>query len=552
MFIDELDSIAPKRDKAGGDVEKRIVSQLLTLMDGIQPSANVVVMAATNRPNVIEPALRRFGRFDRELDIGVPDADGRLEILKIKSKRMRLSNDCDLSAIAKSLHGYVGADISQLCMEAAYSAVRRKLPSIDMYAKELPEAVLNSMEVTKDDFKHAMGVTNPSTLRESIVEVPSVSWADVGGLDDVKKELQETVQYPLEHADKFEKFGMQASKGVLFYGPPGCGKTLLAKAIANECGANFISIKGPELLTMWFGESEANVRDLFDKARAASPCILFFDELDSIAKARGGGAGAGSDAGDRVINQILTEIDGISGSKNVFVIGATNRPDILDNAITRPGRLDQLIYIHLPDTESRLSIFKANLRKSPIAPDVDLETLALATEGFSGADITEICQRAARNAIRESVDADIARARRLASGLEAEDAVDGAWDPVPFIRRDHFEEAMSRARRSVSENDVKVYERFSAKQKADASASGAGLDFSFQKFSDRAVDEPNVYTDDISDSLDTDNFSVLKNLAAKSDRELSSDQNPEQKLSDSDLSFKDDDDLEEIPIDNFR
>ncbi|CAM9978598.1 unnamed protein product, partial [Ectocarpus fasciculatus] len=465
LFIDELDSIAPKRDKAGGDVEKRIVSQLLTLMDGIKPNANIVVIAATNRPNVIEPALRRFGRFDRELDIGVPDSPGRLEILNIKTRRMRLSKDCDLDAIAKSLHGYVGADISQLCMEAAYSAVRRKLHMIDVYSDVLPADVLNSLEVTKDDFRHAVGITNPSTLRESVVEIPSVSWADVGGLDNVKLELQETVQYPLEHADKFEKFGMQASKGVLFYGPPGCGKTLLAKAIANECGANFISIKGPELLTMWFGESEANVRDLFDKARAASPCVLFFDELDSIAKARGGGMGSGSEAGDRVINQILTEIDGISGSKNVFVIGATNRPDILDNAITRPGRLDQLIYIPLPDLASRLSIFKANLRKSPIALDIDLDVLAAATDGFSGADITEICQRAARNAIREAVNADVSRAKRLATGVDRLKSEDPAWDPVPFIRRDHFEEAMSRARRSVSTSDIAVYERFSAKLK---------------------------------------------------------------------------------------
>lgn len=496
MFIDELDSIAPKRDKAGGDVEKRIVSQLLTLMDSIKPSSNVVVMAATNRPNVIEPALRRFGRFDRELDIGVPDAQGRLEILDIKTRRMKLAKDCELEPIAKSLHGYVGADISQLCMEAAYSAVRRKLHLIDMYAETLPANVLNSLEITKDDFRHAIGITNPSTLRESIVEVPSVSWSDVGGLEDVKRELQETVQYPLEHADKFEKFGMQASRGVLFYGPPGCGKTLLAKAIANECGANFISIKGPELLTMWFGESEANVRDLFDKARAASPCVLFFDELDSIAKARGGGGGSGSDAGDRVINQILTEIDGIGGNKNVFVIGATNRPDILDNAITRPGRLDQLIYIPLPDLESRLSIFKANLRKSPVAHDVNLTTLAMATEGFSGADITEICQRAARNAIRESVDSGKARARRLATGVSSESRdSDPSWDPVPFIRRDHFEEAMARARKSVSAADIKVYERFSSKLKSDATAAGAGENFSFDNFARDLLENQRIGVD---------------------------------------------------------
>ena len=270
---------------------------------------------------------------------------------------------------------------------------------------------------------------------------------------------------------------MQPSKGVLFYGPPGCGKTLLAKAIANECGANFISIKGPELLTMWFGESEANVRDLFDKARAAAPCILFFDEMDSIAKARGGGGGGASEAGDRVINQILTEIDGVAARKSVFVIGATNRPDILDSAVTRPGRLDQLIYIPLPDYGSRLSIFKANLRKCPVSPDVDLVALAKATEGFSGADITEICQRAAKNAIRESVEADISRAKGVLDGtIDEEDAFE---DPVPFIRRDHFEEAMSRARKSVSDKDIQLYEQFMAKMKADAAAAGAG-GFSFE------------------------------------------------------------------------
>jgi transitional endoplasmic reticulum ATPase len=479
IFIDEIDSIAPKRDKAGGEVERRIVSQLLTLMDGIKPTSNVIVIACTNRPNVIDPALRRFGRFDRELDIGVPDDAGRLEILRIKTRNMKVAKDCDLEQIAKDTHGYVGADIAQLCMEAAFQSIREKMHLIDVDADKIDAEILDSIEINIDHFRHALSVTNPSALRENVVEVPNVSWADVGGLEDVKKELYETVQYPVEHADKFEKFGMQPSKGVLFYGPPGCGKTLLAKAIANECGANFISIKGPELLTMWFGESEANVRDLFDKARAAAPCILFFDEMDSIAKARGGGGGGGSsEAGDRVINQILTEIDGVGARKSVFVIGATNRPDILDNAVTRPGRLDQLIYIPLPDYLSRLSIFKANLRKAPVSPEVDLEKLAKSTEGFSGADITEICQRAAKNAIRESVAAGVERAKQIAAGeINEEDPYE---DPVPCIRRDHFEEAMSRARRSVSDKDIRQYEQFMSKMKADASAAGAG-NFSFDE-----------------------------------------------------------------------
>jgi transitional endoplasmic reticulum ATPase len=476
IFIDEIDSIAPKRDKAGGEMERRIVSQLLTLMDGIKPSSNVVVIAATNRPNVIDPALRRFGRFDRELDIGVPDDDGRQEILQIKTRNMKLAKDIDLEQVGRDTHGYVGADISQLCMEAAFQAIREKMHLIDVDAEKIDAEVLDQLVITNDHFRHALGTTNPSALRENVVEVPNTSWKDIGGLEDVKKELYETVQYPVEHADKFEKFGMQPSKGVLFYGPPGCGKTLLAKAIANECGANFISIKGPELLTMWFGESEANVRDLFDKARAAAPCILFFDEMDSIAKQRGGQGGGSSEAGDRVINQILTEIDGVGARKSVFVIGATNRPDILDNAVTRPGRLDQLIYIPLPDYESRLSIFGANLRKSPVAADVDLALMAKATEGFSGADITEICQRSAKNAIRESVAAGVERARAIASGESSAD--DDYEDPVPFIRRDHFEEAMSRARRSVSDKDIRQYESFMAQMKSDAAAAGAG-GFSF-------------------------------------------------------------------------
>lgn len=463
-------------------------------MDGIKPTSNVIVIAATNRPNVIDPALRRFGRFDRELDIGVPDDNGRMAILEIKTRNMKLAKDCDLKQIAKDTHGYVGADIAQLCMEAAFQSIREKMHLIDVDSETIDAEILNSIEINQDHFRHALSITNPSALRENVVEVPNVSWADVGGLEDVKRELYETVQYPVEHADKFEKFGMSSSKGVLFYGPPGCGKTLLAKAIANECGANFISIKGPELLTMWFGESEANVRDLFDKARAASPCILFFDEMDSIAKARGSGGGGGSEAGDRVINQILTEIDGVGSKKSVFVIGATNRPDILDNAITRPGRLDQLIYIPLPDYGSRLSIFKANLRKSPIDEEVNLDQLAKATEGFSGADITEICQRAAKNAIRESVNAEIERKRRIEAGELKEDAP--YVDPVPFIRKDHFEEAMSRARRSVSDKDIRQYEEFRAKMKADSMSAGAG-NFKFKDGESEESKDGDVKDDDL-------------------------------------------------------
>lgn len=315
-----------------------------------------------------------------------------------------------------------------------------------------------------ENFRYALGVSNPSALRETVVEVPTVTWNDIGGLDKVKQELQETVQYPVEHPEKFIKYGMSPSKGVLFYGPPGTGKTLLAKAIANECQANFISIKGPELLTMWYGESEANVRDAFDKARAAAPCVMFFDELDSIAKSRG--AGAGGDAGgasDRVLNQILTEMDGMSIKKNVFVIGATNRPDQIDPALLRPGRLDQLIYIPLPDEPSRLSVLKATLRKSPVAQSVDLSYLAKQTNGFSGADLTEVCQRAAKLAIRESINVDMQKKRELKEKgiLEGDENMEeDDTDPVPEITRNHFEEAMKFARRSVSDQDIRRYEMF--------------------------------------------------------------------------------------------
>lgn len=458
VFIDELDAIAPKRDKTHGEVERRIVSQLLTLMDGLKQRSHVIVMGATNRPNSIDAALRRFGRFDREVDIGIPDATGRLEILRIHTKNMKLADDVDLEQVANESHGHVGADLAALCSEAALQQIRGKMDLIDLEEETIDAEVMDNLAVTMEDFRWAMAQSNPSALRETVVEVPNVTWNDIGGLDSVKTELQELVQYPVEHPDKFLKFGMTPSKGVLFYGPPGCGKTLLAKAIANECQANFISIKGPEMLTMWFGESEANVREIFDKARQAAPCVLFFDELDSIAKSRGGSVGDAGGAADRVINQILTEMDGMSNKKNVFIIGATNRPDIIDSAILRPGRLDQLIYIPLPDDKSRIQILKANLRKSPVAKDVDLNYIAKVTKGFSGADLTEICQRACKLAIRESIEAEI-RAER-ARQANPDNAMDEDDDPVPEIRRSHFEEAMKFARRSVSDKDIRKYEMF--------------------------------------------------------------------------------------------
>ncbi|CAG9328776.1 unnamed protein product [Blepharisma stoltei] len=461
IFIDEIDSIAPKREKTGGEVERRVVSQLLTLMDGVKGRGQIVVIGATNRPNSIDPALRRFGRFDREIDIGVPDEVGRIEILRIHTKNMKLSEDVEIGELAKGTHGFVGADLAQLCSEAAMNCIREKMDIIDLEEDTIDAEILDAMAVNQDHFKSALGVVNPSSLRETVVEVPNVTWNDIGGLDEVKRDLQEMILYPIDHPDKFEKFGMKPGKGVLFYGPPGCGKTLMAKAIANECSANFISIKGPELLTMWFGESEANVRDVFDKARSAAPCVLFFDELDSIGSARGSSQGDAGGAGDRVMNQLLTEMDGVGTKKNLFIIGATNRPEILDEALLRPGRLDQLIYIPLPDKPSRISVLQSLVRKSPVAKNVYLDFIADLTEGFSGADLAELVQRAAKSAVREAIEADAQRkALQVEQGDENMEITD---DPVPEITRRHFEEALSTARRSVTNVDLNKYDQFRRK-----------------------------------------------------------------------------------------
>merc|ERR1711937_637582 len=476
IFIDEIDSIAPKRKKTQGEVEKRIVSQLLTLMDGMKARAHIVVIGATNRPNTLDPALRRFGRFDREIDIGVPDENGRLEIYRIHTRNMKLDDDVDPELIAKETNGFVGADMAALCTEAAMQCIREKMDLIDIEDDTIDAEILDSMSVSMDHFKYAIAKANPSSLRETVVEIPNITWEDIGGLDQVKRELMETVQYPVEHPEKFEKFGMSPSKGVLFYGPPGCGKTLMAKAVANECQANFISVKGPELLTMWFGESEANVRNVFEKARSAAPCVLFFDELDSIAKSRGMSVGDAGGAGDRVMNQLLTEMDGMGAKKSVFIIGATNRPDIIDTALMRPGRLDQLIYIPMPDYESRPSILRATLRKSPVSKDVDLGYLASQTDKFTGADLTEICQSACKMAIREEIERDIERERmREEAGDEMEDDDDeDDDDTMPEILPRHFESAVRQARRSVSDRDLAQYASFAQTlQQSRAAVSGA-------------------------------------------------------------------------------
>ncbi|OAF68978.1 Cell division control protein 48 [Intoshia linei] len=465
IFIDEIDAIAPKREKTHGEVERRIVSQLLTLMDGLKQRKQVIVIGATNRPNSIDPALRRFGRFDRELDIGIPDPTGRLEILHIHTKSMKLAKDVELESIASDTHGHVGSDLAALCSEAALQQIREKMDHIDLDEEKIDVKVLESMAVTQDNFKWALSRSNPSALRETKIEIPTVSWKDIGGLESVKQELQEMVQMPVMYPEEFTRMGMSPSKGVLFYGPPGCGKTMLAKAIANECQANFISIKGPELLTMWFGESESNVRELFDKARGAAPCILFFDEIDSIAKSRGGGVGDAGGAGDRVINQLLTEMDGMNSKKNVFIIGATNRPDILDSALIRPGRLDQLLYIPLPDEQSRLKILNANLAKSPMNQNINLNEISKFSNGFSGADLTEICQRACKLCIRETIE----QKRKLELEVKENPDTDLSKEFLELngaqLEKRHFIEAVKSSRVSVSKTELRRYEEFADKQK---------------------------------------------------------------------------------------
>lgn len=504
IFIDEIDSIAPNREKTHGEVEKRVVSQLLTLMDGMKGRSNVIVIAATNRPNTLDPALRRFGRFDREIDIGVPDENGRMEILRIHTRNVKLADDVDPELIAKETHGFVGADIASLCTEAAMQCIREKMDLIDIDGDSIDAEVLDAMAVTNDHFKIAMGAANPASLRETVAEIPNVKWEDIGGLEDVKKELREMVQYPIEHPEMFEKFGSSPSRGVLFYGPPGTGKTLMAKAIANECQANFISIKGPELLTMWVGESESNVRDIFAKARAAAPCVLFFDELDSIATKRGSNAGD-SGVADRVINQLLTEMDGIGVKKNVFVIGATNRPDILDPAIMRPGRLDQLMYIPMPDYESRLSILKANLRKTPIHPDVDLAFIAANTDKFTGADLAEICSHAVKFAIGHEIQKlkENEEIKKNMTPEEIEEFEQNEIEKEYFVMPSHFEEAVRNARRSVSDKDLFQYSQFANtlhQSRAQLNSSGQSLgNFSFPKKSSQILNHLENHLKDIVD-----------------------------------------------------
>lgn len=399
IFIDEVDSIAPKREEVTGEVEKRVVAQLLSLMDGMQSRGKVVVIAATNRPNALDPALRRPGRFDREIVIGVPDQEGRLEILQVHTRGMPLAEGLDLKKLAASTHGFVGADLEALAKEAAMRSLRRVLPQIDLEKESIPAEVLNKIIVSMDDFQGALTEVEPSAMREVLVEVPDIRWSDIGGLKEVKQELEESVEWPLKYRDIFDYAHTRAPRGILLYGPPGTGKTLLAKAVANESEANFISIKGPELLSKWVGESERGVRDVFHKARQAAPCIIFMDELDSIVPTRGVSMGD-SQVTERVISQILTELDGLEELRDVTVIGATNRPDMIDQALLRPGRFDKLLYVPVPDLEARKEIFQIHLRQKPLAKDISINDLASKTEGYSGADIQAVAENAVMNAIR--------------------------------------------------------------------------------------------------------------------------------------------------------
>ncbi|MEM0271779.1 MAG: CDC48 family AAA ATPase [Thermoprotei archaeon] len=402
IFIDELDSIAPKREEVTGEVERRVVAQLLTLMDGLQPRGKVVVIGATNRPNAVDPALRRPGRFDREIEIKVPDKEGRLEILQIHTREMPLSKGVDLNKLAEVTHGFVGADLAALAKEAAMHSLRRVLPEIDLNQEKISAEVLNRITVTMEDFEEALKEVHPSAMREVLIEKPNVHWEDIGGLEGVKQELKEAVEWPLKYSDLLEFAKVSPPKGVLLYGPPGTGKTLLAKAVATESQANFIAVRGPELLSKWVGESEHAVREVFRKARQAAPCIIFFDEIDALAPKRG--ATSDTNVTERVVSQLLTELDGILPLKGVTVIAATNRVDLVDPALLRPGRFDKIVEIPMPDEAARRQILEIHLRGKKLDKSVDLNELAKRMAGLSGAEIAGIVQTASMLAVREFLD----------------------------------------------------------------------------------------------------------------------------------------------------
>jgi len=442
IFIDEIDAIAPKRGEVVGEVEKRVVAQLLSLMDGLESRGQVIVIAATNRPEAVDPALRRPGRFDREIYIGVPNKKGRKEILQIHTRNMPLADDVNLDKLAEATHGYVGADLAALAKEAAMNALRRFLPEIEKSEGQIPTEVLQKIKVTMDDFYEAMKEIVPTALREVTVEIPEVHWDDIGGLETVKQELKEAVEWPLKHPKLFERLGIRAPRGILLFGPPGTGKTLLAKAVATESESNFIGVKGPEILSKWVGESEKAIREIFRKARMAAPTVIFFDEIDSIAPRRGFHA---SDSGvtDRIVNQLLSEMDGLERTKDVVVIAATNRPDILDPALLRPGRFDRIIYVPPPDEEARYQILKIHTRRMPLDSDVDLRELARRTEYYTGADLEAVVIEAALSAAREDIN-------------------------IQKVSKRHFEKALEKVKPSLSPEIVKSYEELAKRVKKSA------------------------------------------------------------------------------------
>ena len=435
IFFDEIDAIAAKRDDAYGEVEKRMVAQLLATMDGLKSRGKVVVMAATNRPNALDPALRRPGRFDREIDIGVPSKEGRLVILKIHTRNMPLDKDVDLKIIASATHGLVGADLEALCKEAAMIVVRKVLPDISLEEGQvIPQEVLEKLIIKKDDFDDAMKIISPSALREVLVEIPNVEWEQIGGLEDLKQELKEAVEWPLKYPEAFARMGVRPPRGVMMYGPPGCGKTLLAKAAANESEANFILVKGPELISKWVGDSEKGIREIFKKARQSSPSIIFFDEIDAIAPRRG--MEMGTKVTERVVNQLLTEMDGLEELHDVVVIAATNRPDIIDSGLLRPGRFDRIIMVPVPDKDSRKEIFNIHTKGMPLAKDVALPKLVEKTETYVGADIESVCREAATMALRENIEA-------------------------KQVKMKHFEEALGKVKSSILNEDIQKYKELS-------------------------------------------------------------------------------------------
>ncbi len=431
IFIDEIDAIAPKREEVTGEVEKRVVSQLLALMDGLKARGKVIVIAATNRENALDPALRRGGRFDREIEIGVPDMKGRKEILQIHTRNMPLEKDVDLNWLAEVTYGFVGADLEAMTKEAAMSALRRNLPQISWKKEEeLPADILKKLRVGKKDFQNALKMVEPSAMREVMVEIPNVKWDDIGGLEKVKESMKEIIEWPLKNPKAFERVGIKPPKGVLLYGPPGTGKTLLAKAVANESGANFISIRGPEVLSKWVGESEKRIRDVFKRAKQVAPSVIFFDEMDALVPRRG--LSVGTRVSENVVSQILTQMSGIEDLHNVIIIGATNRPDIIDPALLRPGRFDRQVMVPSPDEKTRFEIFKIHTKNMPLK-GVDLRKLAKQTEGYSGADIEAICREAGLNAIREN--------------MEAKE-----------VTRKHFDLALKESKPSITPDIVKFYD----------------------------------------------------------------------------------------------